>query len=133
LKAYINYAKNGPSRNINNDMQNTIHSVFEHSVYNFLVDRGFNVVTNVGQSGYKIDMAIQSPEDKSIYTLGIECDGEFYRSARTARERDRLRETVLKEMGWTLYRIWSTEWIRHPDIEKKRLLLAAKDSQNKHY
>lgn len=54
----------------------------------------------------------------------IECDGAAYHSARTARERDRLRQDVLESMGWTIYRIWSTNWIKDPITEEQRLLEA---------
>ena len=31
-------------------------------------------------------------------------------SARSARDRDRLRQEVLEGLGWRLHRIWSTDW-----------------------
>lgn len=46
--------------------------------------------------------------------LGIECDGAAYHSARSARDRDRLRQTILEEHGWTIHRIWSTDWFQRP-------------------
>lgn len=42
--------------------------------------------------------------------------------ARTVRDRERLRPTVLSQMGWNMYRVWSTEWIRNPEAEKARLM-----------
>jgi hypothetical protein len=33
-----------------------------------------------------------------------------YHSAKTARDRDRLRQSVLEGLGWRMARIWSTEW-----------------------
>ena len=56
--------------------------------------------------------------------MGIECDGASYHSARTARERDRLRQDVLESMGWRIYRIWSTDWIKDPVTEGHRLIEA---------
>src|SRR5690606_22149837 len=44
------------------------------------------------------------------YLLGIECDGHAYHSARSARDRDRLRESVLRNLGWNMERIWSIDW-----------------------
>lgn len=40
----------------------------------------------------------------------MECDGANYHRAKSARDRDRLRQTVLEGLGWRLYRIWSTDW-----------------------
>ncbi|CAO0823134.1 hypothetical protein DFAR_340017 [Desulfarculales bacterium] len=40
----------------------------------------------------------------------MECDGASYHRAATARDRDRLREKVLRGLGWKIVRIWSTDW-----------------------
>src|SRR5690606_20009833 len=55
------------------------------------------------------------------FLLGIECDGAFYHSARTARDRDRIRQAVLEGLGWQLCRVWSTDWWRSPEHELDRL------------
>ena len=49
--------------------------------------------------------------------LGIECDGATYHSARSARDRDRLGQQVLENLGWKIHRIWSTDWWRNPGHE----------------
>lgn len=56
------------------------------------------------------------------YILGIECDGKTYHESKTARERDRLRQTVLEDMGWKLHRIWSTDWVKSRRAQEKALL-----------
>jgi very-short-patch-repair endonuclease len=38
--------------------------------------------------------------------------------------RDRYRQEVLEKLGWKLYRIWSTDWFRNPDVEIERLVEA---------
>ena len=53
--------------------------------------------------------------------MGVECDGATYHSSRSARDRDRLRQEVLEGLGWTLYRVWSTDWFRNPVAEAERL------------
>jgi hypothetical protein len=42
--------------------------------------------------------------------LGVECDGATYHSSAFARERDKIRQSVLEGLGWTLLRVWSTDW-----------------------
>lgn len=66
-------------------------------------------MTQVGCSGFRIDMAVNHPTLDGRFVLGIECDGATYHSSRTARERDRLRQGVLEDIGWRRYRIWSTD------------------------
>lgn len=53
---------------------------------------------------------------------GIECDGNSYYMARTTRDREHLRKSVLEQMGWKMFRVWSTEWINNKVGEQKRLL-----------
>lgn len=93
--------------------------------------RGYNVVTQVGCSGFRIDMAVKHPSQFGRFAIGIECDGATYHSSRTARERDRLRQTVLEDMGWTIYRIWSTDWIKDQKTEEQKLILAIEKSLNR--
>ena len=125
LRAYIDFALNGISsleREITES--DIVHhdSPFEKAVYDFLDRKGYKLATQVGCSGYRIDMAVKHPTISGLYVLGIECDGATYHSARTARERDRLRQDVLENMGWKIYRIWSTDWIKDSITEGERLI-----------
>ena len=131
LRSYMEFAKQGPvvlqnelvvPENINTD------SPFEEAVYDFLIQKGYQVATQVGCSGYRIDLAVKHPSLSGRFVLGIECDGATYHSARTARERDRLRQTVLEDIGWKIYRIWSTDWIKDPNTESQKLLDAVKNA-----
>lgn len=125
LRAYIDFAKNGQKvleREITESDFVEHDSPFEEAVYNFLNRKGYKVVTQVGCSGYRIDMAVKHPTISGIYVLGIECDGATYHSSKTARERDRLRQDVLENMGWKIYHIWSTDWIKDPKTEGRRLV-----------
>jgi len=87
---------------------------FEDAIASALRDRGLDVDQQVGAGTYRIDMAIRDPRNRSRYVLGIECDGATYHSARSARDRDVLRQDVLRTQGWRIHRIWSTDWWRDP-------------------
>jgi len=130
LRSYIDFAINGVESLLRETTESDIaehDSPFEAAVYNFLDRKGYKLATQVGCSGYRIDMAVKHPTLNGIYVLGIECDGAAYHSARTARERDRLRQEVLEKMGWKIYRIWSTDWIKDSITEGKKLISAIKD------
>lgn len=99
-------------------------SVFEEQVANALQERGFNVHRQVGLAGFFIDLAIADPERPGRYLLGIECDGAAYHDALSARDRDRLRQSVLESHGWHIHRIWSTDWFQRPQQEMTRLVAA---------
>lgn len=125
LRSYIEYAIRGEEvleAELSVPDIVATESPFEDSVYNFLTCEGYRLATQVGCLGYRIDMAVRHPVLDGRFVLGIECDGATYHSARTARDRDRLRQEVLEGMGWKIYRIWSTDWIKDPVTEKRRLL-----------
>lgn len=61
------------------------------------------------------------------YLIGIECDGAQYHSSPVACDRDRLSQQILENLGWKIYRVWSTDWYRHP-VESGNKLLEAIES-----
>ena len=127
LRSYIEFAQNGITaleKELTFSNEVSFDSPFEESVYDFLQTKEYNVVTQVGCSGFRIDMAVKHPVQSGCFVIGIECDGATYHSSRTARERDRLRQTVLEDMGWTIYRIWSTDWIKDQRTEEQKLVAA---------
>jgi len=97
----------GKEKEKNNE--STVDFDFETAVCEELRELGYEVDTQVGVSGYKIDIAIF--DDKSSrYVLGIECDGASYHLSKFARERDIHRQRYLEARGWKIIRIWSKDW-----------------------
>jgi very-short-patch-repair endonuclease len=82
---------------------------------------GHKVESQVGFSGYRIDLAVVDPKDDSRYVIGIECDGATFHSAKSARERDVGRQKFLEDRGWTIERVWSRNWWRDRQGEIARL------------
>ena len=96
-------------------------SEFEVYVINQIKAMGCEPVPQVGVAGYFIDIGIRHHNGRHGYLLGVECDGANYHSAKSARDRDRLRQEVLEGLGWRLHRIWSTDWFNNPHREAERL------------
>ena len=120
LGKYLDYAECGvipPSTG----PEDLFDSVFEEEVCQFLRDNHYDVDTQVGCSGFRIDMGVKKP-GSSDYFLAVECDGAAYHSSKNARDRDRLRQEILERMGWNFYRVWSTDWFKNNKTEKRRLL-----------
>lgn len=112
------------NENVNTHVQEiALHfdSPFEEQVYKQLRNLGYEVTTQVGMSGYKIDLAIIHPHDSSRYILGIECDGAMYHSSANAKERDVYRQKFLESRGWTIERIWSRNWWKNPAVEIEKI------------
>lgn len=112
LKHFLEYAERGPSA-----LGAAVHgslgdfeSPFESAVARALRDKGWNVHPQVGVSAFRIDLGIVHPDSPGAYLAGVECDGAMYHSSAYARERDKIRQSVLEGLGWTLLRVWSTDW-----------------------
>ncbi|UOR04771.1 DUF3320 domain-containing protein [Hymenobacter aerilatus] len=123
LKTFLGFAQHG-RLNQNVETGRAMESPFEEAVHRALTARGYVVRPQIGSQGFYIDLAVVDPDQPGRYVLGIECDGAMYHSARSARDRDRLRQEVLENVGWRLHRIWSTDWFRDPAAETERAVQA---------
>lgn len=123
LKQFLTYARTGrleSAPDVDNERQPD--SEFEVLVMSELRQRGYQVSPQVGVAGYFIDLAVHHPNVPGNFILGIECDGASFHSAKSARDRDKTRQEVLENLGWSIHRIWSTDWFQHADRELNRLL-----------
>ncbi len=96
-------------------------SPFEEAVRRSIESLGYEVHPQVGVAGFFIDLAVLDRNRQGRYLLGIECDGASYHSSRSARDRDRLRQTVLEDHGWIIHRIWSTDWFQRPSEQLRKV------------
>lgn len=117
LKRFLEYAERGtkPSLNMTDVSTSSKHASIETVVADRLREMGYTVHTNIGYSGYKINIGIVDPKEPSRYLLGIVCDGKDYRSTKTVRDREIVQNSVLKMLGWRIFRLWTMEWWENPD------------------
>jgi len=123
LRAYLEYAR----RKVMPDSEWTgrrPESDFEVAVGSMLKERGYDVVPQFGVARYRIDVAVRNPDRPGAFLAAVECDGASYHSAKSARDRDRIRDEMLERLGWRdhIYRIWSTDWFSSPERESRKLL-----------
>jgi very-short-patch-repair endonuclease len=112
FKHFLEFAERGPRAFVEAaaPTADTTESPFEDAVKAALEAHGWTVHTQIGVSGFRIDLGIVHPDAAGRYLAGVECDGATYHRSATARDRDRLRENVLTGLGWRIRRVWSTEW-----------------------
>jgi very-short-patch-repair endonuclease len=124
LRFYLEYASSEGKRL--GDLVSTAFPMnsFEAEVFDVLTSKGIPLVPQVGASSYRIDLVAQHPKQRGKYVLAIECDGASYHSGPTARDRDRLRQQQLENLGWKFHRIWSTDWFMRKDEELSRAVAA---------
>ncbi len=128
LKHFLEFAERGPSAlaEATKGSLGGFDSPFEEAVAAALASRGWQMHTQIGASSFRIDLGVVHPDAPGIYLCGVECDGATYHRSATARDRDMLREQVLRGLGWEIVRIWSTDWWvdRAGTLDKVHAMLA---------
>ncbi|MDY6798283.1 MAG: AAA domain-containing protein, partial [Pseudomonadota bacterium] len=117
LRDFLSFCETGILHKTERETGRGPDSDFEIAVMNALRDEGFECIPQVGVAGFFIDVGVIDPGNPGRYLMGIECDGATYHSAKSARDRDRLRQTILERLGWNIRRIWSTDWFKNPHGE----------------
>ena len=130
LKQYLKFAEDKMMVDLGETTGRGADSCFEVSVGEVVRQLGYEFEPNLGVAGFFIDIAVRHPKRRDIFMIGIECDGASYHSARSARDRDRLREEILERKGWRLHRIWSTDWFKNRKSEVDRLANSLKAISN---
>lgn len=115
FKAFLEYSEKGKiALPLKQNANITTSDFFERMVAAQIGQMGYSVQTNIGCSGYKIDIAVVNPEKPAEYILGILTDGTTYYASKTAKDREIVQTEVLKMLGWNLYRLWSPDWWDNP-------------------
>ena len=91
---------------------------YAQKVAEALREKGYEIDTQVGIGGYRIDIAVRKG---GKYVLGIECDGKLYSTSSSARERDYHRQKYLESRGWKIMRMWSMDWWRDSEHEINKI------------
>lgn len=80
-------------------------SLFEQRVYNRVAERGYSVVPQVAEQGYRIDLVVVGAATR----LAVECDGDAWHGP-DAYQHDLARQRELERCGWTFCRIRESEF-----------------------
>lgn len=123
LRSFLEYAEKGTSAlGAGVEEANVRIEGIETQIAEALEREGFKVDLHVGTSGYRMDLAIVDSDYPDTYILGVLCDGSGSKTGKTARDREVLRGKVLRQLGWTIHRVWSMDWLDDPEKEIQRIV-----------
>lgn len=131
LKGFLEYARRGSQPvDIAEVKSRSQKDTFADAIRKELTAHGLQVYIRVGASKYKVDLAVVNEEKPEEYLLGILCQGDSYRSAKSARDRDILQEMVLKGLGWNLLKVYPMDWMENRQLEVERILKKVREIRN---
>jgi len=133
LKAFLEYAEKGKNVvAVSSQGIKTKNKSLVDVIANRIRENNYEVHTNIGCSGYRVDIGIVNPENISEYILGILCDGANYKAAKTVRDREVIQQDVLKLLGWKIHRVWTMDWLENEDKVISDIISAIKTTPVSH-
>lgn len=102
LKHFVEYAQYGP---LALAVRPGVSSCFEDAVVAALQQKGWQVVTQIGLSPFRVGSAVVHPDHPGDYLAAVECD-----SACTAADLCQIQPGLLSGQGWKVLRVWPLNW-----------------------
>ncbi|MFK7923341.1 MAG: AAA domain-containing protein [Bacteroidia bacterium] len=128
FKAYLQYVRAISSRRntealqlLNQQHSTDITALASNPIADYLYERlskeGYFVERHFGETSYKLDLAVKRSKKDEAFLLGIECEGNYYFSGESPKEREVYRPQALEARGWKTHRVWARNfWL---DREKE--------------
>ncbi|GAA3359919.1 AAA domain-containing protein [Saccharopolyspora gregorii] len=124
LRRYLEFAqRHGEIDQVGRQLPQELNG-FEEDVRRALTERGLEVHPQWGFSGYRIDFALAHRDHPGRMVLAVEADGDRYHQAHSVRERDRLRQAHLENLGWRFHRVWASAWFADRAGETEKIVKA---------
>ena len=114
LKSFLEFAARGVGALPGADNKKSASHGVAEDIAAAVRSLGYTVHTNIGCSGFQVDVGIVDPENPGAYALGILCDSENYYNGGTALDRNNTQESVLRGLGWRICRVWVLDWWEDP-------------------
>lgn len=108
LKRFLAFAQRGTSA-VKNSI-NLSENLIAEDIKKELKKKNIDCDIQVGNSGFKIDVAVCDPDDNQRYVLAILIDTNDESRIKTARDREICQPSVLNALNWNVMKIWTIDW-----------------------
>ncbi len=133
LKRFLEFAQKGSSilALSREEAAREEHKLIEHIAEQLRLLGGYEVDTQVGCSGYRIDLAIHHPDKEGQYLAAILCDGKQYANCESINDREITQPSVLRALGWDILRFWVLDWMYQPERSLQLLIKQLEELRQK--
>ena len=121
LKKYLECAEQKLYCAVNINPIDKEEKIFAKAIELSLLEKGYEIDSQIGGGENIIDLAIKHPKFKNKYILGIKCDGDKNYEFYSARSNYRLQKEVMEDKGWKIIRIWSADWFSDPIYQLNKI------------
>lgn len=121
LKGFLKFAEQGGAIAVKAGNSRVTSEGFENAVAEELRKRGYSVDCSVGISGFKVDIAVYSPENPDKYILGILCGTRNSLEKSRAEERYISQPAVLHGLGWETMNLHLPDWLDNRERALERI------------
>jgi hypothetical protein len=123
LRTYLEMAARGPEVLPNNPRRRTTPDRHRDQIADALRARGLSVRTDVGLSGFKVDLTLASQDEPDAPRVAVLLDGPAWAARGTAHDRDGLpREVLARMLRWpAVERVWLPTWLADPQAVMSQL------------
>lgn len=121
LIKFLQYAKNGrKALGINNNNIQKEELILASSIQSELAKRGYLVKKDIGDSKYRINLALCDKEKPEDYVLGIMIEGEKNNDYPIT-DKIEIQPNVLISLGWNVMTVYVYDWINTPEEVLKEI------------
>ena len=124
LKEFLRFAEESSFKRL--DKNSTLEKSICYYIKNDLEEKGYDCACNVGNSVYKVDVAIKS-DDKKSYVLGILIDTEKLEDPISVRDKLYVQSSVLNGLKWKIVNVYAVEYYKDPKGTIDRIIDAIDD------
>ncbi len=122
LKLFMHYARTG-RMHIVADKDHNKEGVFEQEVAAALRARGYDLHMKSGRGRFlRRYCDCRSRRNQGATSWGLSVTEDRIATLERCARPGRLREQALRDKGWNVHRVWSSEWFRRPSAELEALI-----------
>ncbi len=114
LFRFLRYAKHGRKALAKSSLtQNAPYEAISESVAKALREKGYMVDIGVGDSAFRLNLAVTDQLNTDEYLLGIMIEGEKDNDYELV-DKLQIQPSVLKGLGWRTMRVYAIDWVNSP-------------------
>ncbi len=115
LFRFLRYAKHGRTALAKSSLsQDKPYEAISESIAKALREKGYVVHTGIGDSAFRLNLAITDQKDSDEYVLGVMIEGEKGNDYALV-DKLQIQPSVLKGLGWRTIRVYAIDWVNSPD------------------